>query len=45
MLVAPMVAQLLILPVWGHAADRMGKKPILIIGSLGRSPSGLGGAS
>ncbi len=42
LLVAPMVAQLLILPVWGHAADRMGKKPVLIIGALGLVPVGLG---
>ena len=42
LLVAPMVAQLLILPVWGHAADRLGKKPVLIIGALGLVPVGLG---
>ncbi|HEV2293579.1 MAG TPA: MFS transporter [Tepidisphaeraceae bacterium] len=42
LLVAPMVAQLLILPVWGHAADRMGKKPVLVIGALGLVPVGLG---
>lgn len=42
LLVAPMVAQLLVLPVWGHAADRMGKKPVLAIASLGLVPVGLG---
>ena len=42
LLVAPMVAQLIVLPVWGHAADRMGKKPILILGALGLVPVGLG---
>ena len=42
LLVAPMLAQLLVLPVWGHAADRMGKKPVLAIASLGLVPVGLG---
>jgi len=42
LLVAPMLAQLIVLPVWGHAADRMGKKPVLIIGALGLVPVGLG---
>jgi MFS family permease len=42
LLVAPMIAQLLVLPVWGHAADRMGKKPVLAIASLGLVPVGLG---
>jgi MFS family permease len=42
LLVAPMVAQLLVLPVWGHAVDRMGKKPVLAIASLGLVPVGLG---
>jgi len=42
LLAAPMVAQLLVLPVWGHAADRMGKKPVLAIASLGLVPVGLG---
>lgn len=41
-LVAPMVAQLVVLPVWGLAADRMGKKPLLAIASLGLVPVGLG---
>src|SRR6185503_20063820 len=42
LLVAPMIAQLLVLPVWGLAADRMGKKPVLAIASLGLVPVGLG---
>ncbi|MEA2709954.1 MAG: hypothetical protein QOF78_2555 [Phycisphaerales bacterium] len=42
LLVMPMLAQLLVLPVWGHAADRMGKKPVLAIASLGLVPVGLG---
>ena len=42
LLVAPMIAQLLVLPLWGNAADRMGKKPVLAIASLGLVPVGLG---
>jgi MFS family permease len=42
LLVAPMLAQLLVLPIWGHATDRMGKKPVLAIASLGLVPVGLG---
>src|SRR5207248_5763277 len=42
LLVAPMLAQLLVLPVWGKAADRMGKKPLLVLASLGMVPLGLG---
>lgn len=42
LLVAPMLAQLVVLPVWGAAADRMGKKPVLAIASLGLVPVGLG---
>lgn len=41
-LVAPMLAQLPMLPVWGHAADRMGRKPVLALASLGLVPVGLG---
>jgi MFS family permease len=40
LLVAPMIAQLLVLPVWGHAADRMGKKPVMAIAALGLVPVG-----
>ena len=42
LLVAPLVTQLLVLPVWGHAADRMGKKPVMAIAALGLVPVGLG---
>ena len=42
LLVAPMIAQLLVLPIWGRAADRMGKKPVLAIASLGLVPVGFG---
>jgi MFS family permease len=42
MLVLPMVAQLIVLPVWGLAADRMGKKPLLVVATLGLVPVGLG---
>jgi MFS family permease len=42
LLVAPLVTQLAVLPVWGCAADRMGKKPVLAIASLGLVPVGLG---
>ena len=42
LLVAPMIAQLLVLSAWGRAADRMGKKPVLAIASLGLVPVGLG---
>jgi MFS family permease len=42
LLVAPMIAQLLVLPIWGCAADRMGKKPVLVIASLGLIPVGFG---
>ena len=41
-LAAPMIAQLIVLPVWGMAADRMGKKPLLKIASFGLVPVGLG---
>jgi MFS family permease len=41
LLVAPMLAQLVVLPIWGAATDRMGKKPVLAIASLGLVPVGL----
>ena len=41
-LVAPMVAQLAVFSVWGMAADRMGKKPVLALAALGLVPVGLG---
>src|SRR3954470_7486011 len=42
LLVAPMIAQLIVLPIWGRAADRMGKKPVLAIAALGLVPVGFG---
>jgi MFS family permease len=42
LVVMPMAAQLLVLPAWGAAADRMGKKPILAIAALGMVPIGIG---
>lgn len=42
LLVIPFLAQLVMLPVWGKMADRMGKKPMLAISSLGLVPIGLG---
>lgn len=42
MLVLPSLVQLLLIPVWGRAADRMGKRPLLIMATLGLVPIGLG---
>src|SRR4029078_988223 len=42
LIIAPSIAQLFLLPVWGHAADRMGKRPILILAGLGLVPVGIG---
>src|SRR5581483_4671145 len=42
LVVAPMLAQLLVLGVWGRAADRMGKKPLLVLASAGLVPVGIG---
>ena len=39
---APMLAQLLVLPAWGKAVDRAGRKPVLAVASLGLVPVGLG---
>jgi MFS family permease len=41
-LVAPALAQLLTLSIWGAAADRMGKKPLLILSGIGMVLPGLG---
>ena len=41
MLVLPMAAQFIVLPVWGRAADRMGKKPLLVVSTLGLIPVGI----
>ena len=42
LLAAPMLAQLLVLGVWGRACDRMGRRPVLAIASLGLVPVGFG---
>ena len=42
MLVVPMIAQIVVFGLWGAAADRMGKKPVLAIASLGLVPVGFG---
>jgi MFS family permease len=42
LLIVPMLAQLLVLPIWGRAADRMGKKPLLVLSGLGMVLPGLG---
>ena len=42
LLVAPMLLQLAMLPAWGAAVDRMGRKPLLIIAGMGLIPMGFG---
>ena len=42
LVVAPMLAQLLVLGLWGRAADRMGKRPLLVLASIGLVPVGAG---
>jgi len=42
LLAVPGLAQLLVLPVWGKLIDRYGRKPALVIASLGLVPVGLG---
>ena len=42
LLVAPLAAQLLVLPLWGKAVDRMGKKPVLKLSTLGFAPVAVG---
>jgi MFS family permease len=42
LVVAPMVGQWLMLGAWGRAADRAGKKPLLMLASIGLVPVGLG---
>jgi len=42
LVVAPMIAQLLVLGPWGRAADRMSKKPLLTLASIGLVPVGIG---
>lgn len=41
LVVAPMIGQLLVLGVWGRAADRMGKRPLLVLASTGLVPVGI----
>lgn len=41
LIVAPAVAQLMVYGIWGKAADRMGKRPVLIIAALGLVPVAL----
>jgi MFS family permease len=40
--VAPMLGQLLVLGVLGRAADRMGKRPLLAVASIGLIPMAIG---
>jgi MFS family permease len=42
LLVVPMAAQTFVFGLWGAAVDRMGKKPVLAIASLGLVPVGFG---
>jgi Na+/melibiose symporter-like transporter len=42
LLAVPNLAQLIVLPAWGRAADRMGKRPIMAIAALGLVPVGFG---
>jgi MFS family permease len=41
-IVVPHLAMMFFLPSWGKAVDKMGKKPVLAIASLGLVPVGLG---
>ncbi len=41
-LVTPLLTQLIVLPIWGHAIDRFGKKPAMILAVLGIVPVGIG---
>lgn len=42
LVVAPMVGQWLMLGAWGRAADRAGKRPLLILAAIGLAPVGVG---
>ncbi|MBC7783542.1 MAG: MFS transporter [Burkholderiales bacterium] len=41
-LVVPLLTQLVVLPIWGRAIDRYGKKPAMMTGMLGIVPVGAG---
>lgn len=40
-IIVPSLAMLLVFGAWGRAVDRMGKRPVLLIGGLGMVPVGL----
>jgi MFS family permease len=42
LIVSPMIAQLFVLPLWGKAIDKMGRKPVLKIATLGFTPIAFG---
>ena len=42
MVVVPLAATALVLPVWGRAVDRVGKKPLLYLSALGAVPMTMG---
>ena len=42
LLVVPSVAQLLTYHIWGRAADRMGKRPVMVLAGLGLVPVAIG---
>lgn len=42
LLVLPMAVQLFMLPAWGAAVDRMGKRPLMILAAAGLIPIGFG---
>lgn len=41
LVVAPMIGQLLVLGAWGRAADRAGKRPLLMLAAIGLAPVGI----
>lgn len=42
LLVVPSLAQLLTYHIWGRAADRMGKRPVMVLAGLGLVPVAIG---
>jgi hypothetical protein len=42
LIITPYLAQLMVLGMWGTTADRMGKRPLLLICAIGLVPVGLG---